>query len=221
MFDYDAYFNTPEQIAKQKANLDAYYADRKAEDNRINDQWKARAAIVKAASDELKADNDAAELKEYNKLFAADKARYIAAGYTKELSHTLACSDAQYRENQKLGYSNEQEIDMKIIINDKEVDPGSIVIAGIDPRDYPDFADAYVEYAETVNGYGLTEAECELLQDYYSDVVYEQIIDQACCSIDFQEIKMDNVTIFVLGLAVFIVILLVGEALAKFFDWEE
>ena len=47
---------------------------------------------------------------------------------------------------------------MKIIINDKEVDPGSIVIAGIDPRDYPDFADAYVEYAETVNGYGLTEA---------------------------------------------------------------
>ena len=74
---------------------------------------------------------------------------------------------------------------MKIIINDKEVDPSSIVIAGIDPRDYPDFADAYVEYAETVNGYGLTEAECELLQDYYSDVVYDQIIDQACCSIDF------------------------------------
>jgi hypothetical protein len=107
MFDYDAYFNTPEQIAKQKANLDTYYADRKAEDNRINDQWKARVAIVKSAADELKADNDAAELKEYNKLFAADKARYIAAGYTEELSHTLACSDAQYRENQKLGYSNE------------------------------------------------------------------------------------------------------------------
>jgi hypothetical protein len=32
---------------------------------------------------------------------------------------------------------------------------------------------------------------------------------------------MDNVTIFVLGLAIFIVILLIGEALAKFFDWEE
>lgn len=107
MFDYDTYFNTPEQIAKQEANLNAYYADRKAEDKRINDEWKARAAILKAAVDELKADNDAAELKEYNRLFAADKARYIAAGYTEALSHTLACSDAQYRENQKLGYSNE------------------------------------------------------------------------------------------------------------------
>lgn len=107
MFDYNAYFNTPEKIAERKADMAAYYADRKAEDKRINDEWKARAAIVKAAVDELKADNDAAELKEYNRLFAADKARYIAAGYTEALSHTLACSDAQYRENQKLGYSNE------------------------------------------------------------------------------------------------------------------
>ena len=66
----------------------------------------------------------------------------------------------------------------KIIIHGKEVDPGSIVIDGIDPRDYPDFADAYVEYAETVAGYGLTEAECELLQDQYSDIIYDLIIDQ-------------------------------------------
>lgn len=74
---------------------------------------------------------------------------------------------------------------MKIIINDKEVDPGSIVIDGIDMSDYPDFADAYIEYAETVNGYGLTEAECELLQDKYPDIVYDMIIDNVCCSIDF------------------------------------
>jgi len=107
MFDYDAYFNTPEKIAERKADMDAFYAQRKAEDKRIRDEWDARAAILKVAADELKADNDAAELKEYNRLFAADKARYIAAGYTEELSHTLACSDAQYRENQKLGYSNE------------------------------------------------------------------------------------------------------------------
>jgi hypothetical protein len=66
----------------------------------------------------------------------------------------------------------------KIIIHGKEVDPGSIVIDGIDPKDYPDFADAYVEYAETVNGYGLTEAECELLQDQHSDIIYDLIIDQ-------------------------------------------
>ena len=32
---------------------------------------------------------------------------------------------------------------------------------------------------------------------------------------------MDNLTIIVLSFAVFIVILLIGEALAKFFDWDE
>jgi hypothetical protein len=31
---------------------------------------------------------------------------------------------------------------------------------------------------------------------------------------------MDNLTIVVLGLSVFIVILLVAEVLAKFFDWK-
>lgn len=31
---------------------------------------------------------------------------------------------------------------------------------------------------------------------------------------------MDNLTIIVLGLAVFIIILLIGEALSKFFDWK-
>jgi hypothetical protein len=31
---------------------------------------------------------------------------------------------------------------------------------------------------------------------------------------------MDNLTIVLLGLAVFIIILLIGEALAKFFDWK-
>jgi len=71
---------------------------------------------------------------------------------------------------------------MQIIINEKEVDIGTIEIGGIDPSDYPDFADAYVEYAESVNGYGLTEAECELLQDKYSDIIYDLIIDQVCAS---------------------------------------
>lgn len=35
-----------------------------------------------------------------------------------------------------------------------------------------------------------------------------------------QESNMDNLTIIVLGLAVFIIILLIGEVLAKFFDWK-
>ena len=32
--------------------------------------------------------------------------------------------------------------------------------------------------------------------------------------------NMDNLTIVVLGLAIFIIVLLIGEALAKFFDWK-
>jgi hypothetical protein len=35
-----------------------------------------------------------------------------------------------------------------------------------------------------------------------------------------QESNMDNLTIVVSGLAVFIIVLLIGEALAKFFDWK-
>ena len=107
MFDYDAYFNTPEKIAENKAFMEIFRAERDAEAKRIKYEWLARVAIVKAAADELKAENDAAELKEYKRLFAADKSRYLAAYGDEELAHSLACSDAQYRENQKLGYSNE------------------------------------------------------------------------------------------------------------------
>jgi hypothetical protein len=107
MFDYEAHFNTPEKIAERKADVIAFYAARDAEDKRISDELEATREILRAATDELKADNDAAELKEYNKLFAADKARYLAAYGDDALAHSLACSDAQYRENQKLGYSNE------------------------------------------------------------------------------------------------------------------
>ena len=105
----------------------------------------------------------------------------------------------------------------KIIINGKEVDPGSIEIGGIDPSDYPDFADAYVEYAETVAGYGLTEAECELLQDKYSDIVYDLIIDQLVA----QEITMlDNLTILALGGAVVCAIFVIAELIANWRGWK-
>lgn len=107
MFDYEAHFNTPEKIAERKADMAAFYAARDAKAKRTHDELEAHRAIVKAATDELKADNDAAELKEYNRLFAADKARYLAAYGDDGLAHSLACADAQYRENQKLGYSNE------------------------------------------------------------------------------------------------------------------
>jgi hypothetical protein len=107
MFDYEATYNTPEKIAERKADMIEFYAARDAETKRNRDELEATRAILRAATDDLKADNDAAELKEYNRLFAADKARYLAAYNDDALAHSLACADAQYRENQKLGYSNE------------------------------------------------------------------------------------------------------------------
>jgi alpha-amylase/alpha-mannosidase (GH57 family) len=107
MFDYDAHFNTPEKIAERKADMDAYYVARKVEDKRIKDELDAHAKALRDMAAELKADMDAAELKEYNRLFAADKARYLASYGDEALAHSLACADAQYRDNQKLGYSNE------------------------------------------------------------------------------------------------------------------
>lgn len=107
MFDYETTYNTPEKIAQRKADMDSYYAARKAEDQRIKDELDAHAKALRDATAELKADNDAAELKAYNRLFAADKARYLASYGDEALAHSLACADAQYRENQKLNYSNE------------------------------------------------------------------------------------------------------------------
>ena len=40
-----------------------------------------------------------------------------------------------------------------------------IEIAGIDMNDYPDFCDAYVEYAEKADGTPLTDAEIDALYE--------------------------------------------------------
>lgn len=49
-----------------------------------------------------------------------------------------------------------------------------IVIEGIDTKDYPDFADAYIQYAEHSDGTPLTDAELDELNDKHGDFVHEQ-----------------------------------------------
>lgn len=44
----------------------------------------------------------------------------------------------------------------------------------VDLRDYPDFCDAYVSYAEHEDGTPLTEEELEAIPD---DVVYDKLMD--------------------------------------------
>jgi hypothetical protein len=48
----------------------------------------------------------------------------------------------------------------------------NVVFGGVDPEDYPDFCDAYIESAD-YNGVKMTEAELELLDIgyWYEDIV--------------------------------------------------
>lgn len=45
----------------------------------------------------------------------------------------------------------------------KEINYSSIVVEGVDLKDYPDFVDAYVTYAEYTDGTVLTEQQMEEL----------------------------------------------------------
>ena len=49
----------------------------------------------------------------------------------------------------------------------------NVVFGGVDPEDYPDFCDAYIESAN-YNGVEMTEAQLELLDISY---FYENIIE--------------------------------------------
>lgn len=51
-----------------------------------------------------------------------------------------------------------------IMLNGKQVERGSIELDGVDPKDYPDFSDAYIARAEYVDGTPLTDQEIEQLE---------------------------------------------------------
>jgi len=51
----------------------------------------------------------------------------------------------------------------------ERIDMNSIEIDGVDRRDYPDFADAYVSYAQYKNGRSMDESELEKLNNYLTD----------------------------------------------------
>ena len=50
-------------------------------------------------------------------------------------------------------------------LNGHPIDRSSIELGGVDTRDYPDFADAYIEYAEFADGTPLTDDEIDQLND--------------------------------------------------------
>ena len=48
----------------------------------------------------------------------------------------------------------------------------SVELDGLDTKDYPDFCDAHVCYAEHPDGTPLSEAELDDLNDNHSDIVH-------------------------------------------------
>ncbi len=58
-------------------------------------------------------------------------------------------------------------------LNGKKVDVASLSVEGVDPRDYPDFCDAYLIGGTYMDGTPLTDNEMDDLTDKYGDVVNE------------------------------------------------
>jgi hypothetical protein len=52
-----------------------------------------------------------------------------------------------------------------------------IQVDGVDPRDFPDFSDAYFSYACYEDGTPLTEEELDKLADQNGDILYEKAYD--------------------------------------------
>lgn len=52
----------------------------------------------------------------------------------------------------------------------------SIEVEGIDTRDYPDFCDAFISYAE-IDGRELTDEELDYINDNCPDMVYDAVLN--------------------------------------------
>jgi hypothetical protein len=61
--------------------------------------------------------------------------------------------------------------DDMIMLNGKQIDKHTIEVDGVDPRDRPDFSDAYISSAEFIDGTPLTDEELDQLTDEQGDLV--------------------------------------------------
>lgn len=62
-----------------------------------------------------------------------------------------------------------------ITIEGKEVDTDTLVVDGIDMKDYPDFCDAYFEKGFFADGTELTEDQLSWLAEHHGDLLHEKI----------------------------------------------
>lgn len=64
-----------------------------------------------------------------------------------------------------------------IKFNNKNVDPDTIQIDGINFSDAPDFVDAYISYAEYSDGIELSDDELDKFTEENYDLVYQKVQD--------------------------------------------
>ena len=72
-----------------------------------------------------------------------------------------------------------------MFINGKEVDMSTIEVDGIDPSDYPDFADAYISSAEFADGTALDDTELDELTDRCPELIGELAWDGCLTRADY------------------------------------
>lgn len=70
----------------------------------------------------------------------------------------------------------EEGYDRAVMVDGKEVDMQSLSFADVDTRDYPDFADAWIEEAFFVDGEPLSQDQIDELAEEYRDEVYERLM---------------------------------------------
>ena len=51
-----------------------------------------------------------------------------------------------------------------------------VEVEGVDHRDYPDFVDAFICYAE-IDGRELTDEELDYINDNHTDYVYDKVLE--------------------------------------------
>ena len=81
-------------------------------------------------------------------------------------------------ENKITTQSKLNENQNTLAFNGKFIDLSTIELDGVDEKDYPDFGDAFVDYAEYTDGTPLTDAELEEFNTKHYDVAQEIALDQ-------------------------------------------
>ncbi len=65
-----------------------------------------------------------------------------------------------------------------VLIDGKPVDMGSVEVGGVNPSDYPDFCDAYIDAAAFEDGTPLNDAQIDQLYAVYPELAWERATER-------------------------------------------